>query len=85
MIFLNLLKEYSSKQKSAIGIIPLLYDGNVTVGNGAYKGPIEIIKASYELEYYDCDLDVEPYLFGIHTLKEINFLKNKKYYFTVYQ
>ncbi len=78
MNFLNLSKEHSSKEKSKIGIIPILYQGKVTVGSGAFKGPKEIIKASYELEYFDCENNIEPYIFGIHTLKEINFLKNKE-------
>jgi agmatinase len=63
--------------------LPLLYNGKVTVGDGAFRGPKEIIKASYELEYFDCDLKIEPYLNGIHTLKEINFLKNKEDFFKV--
>ncbi|NCP72122.1 hypothetical protein GW835_01870 [archaeon] len=83
MQFLNLLKEYSNKDKSSICILPLLYNGKVTVGEGAYKGPKEIIKSSYELEYFDCDLKTEPYLNGIYTFKEINFLKNKEDFFKV--
>jgi len=85
MNFLNLSKEFSKKEKSKIGIIPVLYKGKVTVGSGAFKGPKEILRASYELEYFDCESNLEPYLFGIHTLKEINFLKNKEDYFKVSQ
>lgn len=81
MNFLNLSKDFSEKFKSKVIIVPILYAGKVCFQEGAFKGANEIIKASYELEYYDCELDVEPYLVGIHTLKETNYLDTKLNYF----
>jgi len=81
MNFMNLPKEFSNKEKSKVIIVPIEYDGYVTTGGGANKGPKEIIKASYELEYFDCELETEPYLAGIHTTKSIVVKKNKENYF----
>jgi len=81
MNFMNLPKKFSDKEKSKIIIIPLLYEGTVTVGKNASKGPEEIIKASYELEYFDCDLKTEPYTKGIYTHKELKFKETKTNYF----
>ena len=38
-------------------ILPISYEKNLTYGQGASKGPSEIIKASKHLEYYDEELD----------------------------
>jgi agmatinase len=86
MDFMNLPKEFRDKNKSKICILPLIYNGNVTKGNGAFKGPKEIIKASKELEYFDCEFNCEVYTHGIYTTKEYNFLKNKGHdYFLISQ
>ncbi|MDD3976040.1 MAG: arginase family protein [Candidatus ainarchaeum sp.] len=79
IIFLNLPKKYCSKKDSMINIIPIKYKGKVTVGSGAEKGPLEILKASYELEYFDCELNFEPYLYGIYTYPFFNFQKHNNY------
>jgi agmatinase len=77
--FMNLPKEFRNKKTSKICILPLIYKGKVTVGSGAFKGAKEIIKASRELEYFDCDLNNEAYTQGIYTTKEFNFFKIKEY------
>ncbi len=83
---MNLPKGFRNKKKSKICILPLIYNGKVTVGKGAFKGPKNIIKASKELEYFDCETNKESYLHGIYTCKEYNFLKNKeKDYFKISQ
>ncbi|MBM3212119.1 agmatinase, partial [Candidatus Poribacteria bacterium] len=55
-------------EKSAIIILPVPYEGTVTYGSGTGKGPDAIIEASYHVEFYDDELDFEPYIYGIHTL-----------------
>ena len=77
MNFMNLPKEFSTKEKSKIQIIPISFESNVTVGSGASRGPEKILKASKELEYFDEELKVEPYSQGIFTTK-INKLKKEK-------
>jgi agmatinase len=85
MKFMNLPKKYCDKIKSKGIIVPLIYDGKVTVGNGASKGPNEIIKASYELEYFDVETNTEPYINGIYThpkikpIKKLNFNLSSQY------
>jgi agmatinase len=63
--FMNLPDEYSSKEKSKVYIIPVCYEGNMTNGFGTIDSYKAIVSASYELEYFDFDLKVEPYESGI--------------------
>lgn len=70
MNFMNLPKKYSGK-KSKYYILPIEYEGNMTGKKGASKGSKEIIKASYQLEYYDDMFESEPYEKGIHVLKPV--------------
>ncbi len=71
MKFMNLPEEYR-KEDSLFQILPIEYEGNVTYGKGASKGPLEILKASKQLEYYDEQFDKEPFEKGIHTLNTLN-------------
>lgn len=61
---MNLLKEYSSKE-SKTTILPISFKSKTTRKTFAENGPKAIIEASYELEYYDEEIDVEPYEKGI--------------------
>src|SRR3989344_3469788 len=70
MTWMNLPSEYSTKESKFI-ILPIEYENNPTYGHGALKGPKEIIEASKHLEYYDEQLDNEPFLEGIHLLNPI--------------
>lgn len=74
--FMNLPKEYSSKEKSSVRIFPISFTQKATTKNDSYKGAKEILKASKELEYFDDELKIEPYLNGIYTHEIIDF-KNK--------
>ena len=56
---------------SGIVILPVPYEGTVTYGKGARNGPQAIIDASKHIELYDRELDTEPYIYGIHTLPEM--------------
>ncbi|MBW3020769.1 agmatinase [Candidatus Woesearchaeota archaeon] len=67
MNFMNLAKEYSN-EKSKFAILTIPYEGNVTYGTGASKGPDEIIKASEHMEYYEEQFDKEPFIEGIQTI-----------------
>jgi agmatinase len=68
--FMAIPKEYSGK-KSKFSIIPIVYEGNESWMHGAKNGPSAIISASENLEYYDEQFEVEPFLFGIETQSEI--------------
>lgn len=69
--FGDLGKNFSDYATSRVVILPLAYEGTVTYGKGASRGPQAIIKASGQLELYDEELDQETYRIGIHTHKGI--------------
>jgi agmatinase len=68
--FMALPEEYSSK-KSRFSIIPIAYGGNASWMKGAEKGPAAIISASENLEYYDEQFEIEPFVSGIETQEQI--------------
>jgi agmatinase len=74
--YLNLNEEYSFKENSQIHIYPLSFKQKATTKNSSFNGPEEILKASREIEYFDEEFKIEPYLNGIYTHEIIN-LKNK--------
>jgi len=66
MSWMRLPEEYS-KEDSYFCIFPIRFEGKVTYGKGASKGPDAIIEASEHLEYYDEQFKVEPFEKGIFT------------------
>ena len=66
--WMNLPPEY---QKGKFVILPIEYEKDLTFGDGASKGPKEIIAASKHLEYYDEQFDCEPFEKGIEILEPI--------------
>ncbi len=77
MRFMNLPKEYSLKE-SKTTILPISFKSKTTKPTFAEKGPSSIIDASYELEYYDEELDIEPYEKGIYQEEILN-IEEKDY------
>lgn len=53
--------------KVVVALIP--FEGKVSFQTGAKKGPDAIIDASWEVEYYDEELDAEPASAGIETFR----------------
>jgi len=76
--FMNTPKEYSDRNKSRTLIIPISYDVPLAHGGGAGKGPEVILKASANVDYFDLELNYEPYLSGIYT-EDIFSLKDKDF------
>ncbi len=70
MNWMNLPEKYTTKN-SKFFILPVPYEKDVTYGQGASKGPSEIIKASKHLEYYDDQFDCEPFENGIKLLEPV--------------
>jgi len=59
-----------SKNIENVVVIPFGLEKTVSYGSGTSRGPTEIIKASYQVELFDEDLNKEPYKsIGIKTLK----------------
>jgi agmatinase len=68
MQWMNLPEEYRTGK---FALLPIAYEGNVSYGEGASSGCKEIINASQQLEYYDCELECEPFLQGIEVLDSV--------------
>ncbi len=69
--FLGLDREESDCGNSRFVIMPVPYEQTTTYRKGACNGPHAILSASREVELFDDELEVEPYLEGIHTLDEL--------------
>ena len=65
--FLALPEEQSRLDAARAVIIPVPYDSTTSFKSGARDGPKAIIEASYNLEDYDPELDVDVAQYGIYT------------------
>ena len=75
--FLGIDNKFNFKEKAVV--IPFGLEKTVSYGGGTKNGPKEIIKASYQVELYDEELNCEPYKkIGIKTLKPFKIDKNIK-------
>ena len=71
--------EASQKTEAKVVVVPFGLEKSVSYGAGTKNGPKEIIKASYQVELFDEDLNKEPYKYiGIKTLKPFPIKKNLK-------
>jgi agmatinase len=61
-------KRYADWTRADAAIYAAPFGKTVTYQTGTERGPAAIIKASANLEWYDLELDAEPYRHGIHTL-----------------
>lgn len=68
--------EFSSYDKSHVVVLPVPYEGTVSYGAGAGRGPDAILKASLQLEAYDEELQQETSDIGIHTLPSVKVPKS---------
>ncbi len=67
----------NNSTKENVVVVPFGLEKTVSYGGGTKKGPIEIIKASHQVELFDEDLNKEPHKFiGIKTLKPFTIKKN---------
>ena len=53
-------------------VLPVPYEGTVSYGGGAARGPAAILAASTQLELYDEELDWSPEEVGFHTLPPLD-------------
>ncbi len=65
--FLALSAEQSSLERARVVVIPVPYDSTTSFRTGARYGPGAIMDASYGLEDYDSELDLDVPQVGIHT------------------
>ena len=67
----------NNSTKENVVVVPFGLEKTVSYGGGTKKGPIEIIKASHQVELFDEDLNKEPHKsIGIKTLKPFPIKKN---------
>lgn len=69
--FGGLEDEFSDYENSRVAILPIPYEGTVSYGHCASKGPAAIIDASMHMELYDEELACDTYKIGIHTLPQV--------------
>ncbi len=65
--FLALTPEQSALETASAVLIPVPYDSTTSYRTGARYGPAAILAASYNLEDYDHELDIDLSVAGIHT------------------
>ena len=65
--FLALPDHQSDLATASVVLIPIPCDSTTSVRSGARLGPASIIEASYGLEDYDWELDLDVSQLGIHT------------------
>ena len=67
----------NNSTRNNVIVVPFGLEKTVSYGGGTKKGPIEIIKASHQVELFDEDLHKEPHKsIGIKTLKPFPIKKN---------
>ena len=65
--FLALTQEQSSLEAAKVALIPVPYDSTTSFRSGSRDGPEAMITASYGLEDYDFELELDVSEIGIHT------------------
>ena len=65
--FLALHPEQSRLDRARVVLIPAPYDSTTSMRSGSRDGPNAVIQASYGLEDYDWELDLDVSELGIHT------------------
>lgn len=66
--FLSPPVEYCDMERALAIIVPFPYEGGVSYGLGAAGAPQAVLDASQQVEFYDDELDVEPYRAGVATV-----------------
>jgi agmatinase len=60
--------EFRDPQSARAVVVPFGYEGGVSYGRGTGDAPQAVLEASQQVEFYDGDLDAEPFRIGIATL-----------------
>jgi agmatinase len=66
--FLGPDTKYTDMDSAAVAVLPVPFEGGVSYGKGAARGPDAVIDASHYLELYDEVLRIEPHRMGIVTV-----------------
>lgn len=71
LLFLGVPPEESRLAKARVAVIPAPFDQTTSYLPGTRFGPRAILEASRQVEFYDEELDREPFDIGVATLSEI--------------
>src|SRR5712664_4803596 len=71
LLFLGLSPAESPLSRARVAFVPAPFDQTTSYMPGTRFGPRAILKASRRVEFYDEELDLEPFRIGIATLGEI--------------
>ncbi len=69
--FMGLEDADAALESAGAVILPVPYESTTSYGGGTRRGPRAILDASRYVEYYDQELDTEPWKVGIHTLPQL--------------
>jgi agmatinase len=70
-LFLGMRAEEAPLTKARVAVIPSPFDQTTSYMPGTRFGPRAILEASRQVEFYDEELDREPYEIGVATLEPI--------------
>lgn len=70
--YFGLSDEFSSIENSRVTIVPCPYEATTSYGKGTAGGPAAILEASQQVELFDDELWVEPYIVGIQTADTVH-------------
>src|SRR5688572_388676 len=70
-LFLGMRAEEAPLAKARVAVIPAPFDQTTSYMPGTRFGPRAILEASRQVEFYDEELDREPYGIGVATLETI--------------
>jgi agmatinase len=72
MNFLDISPEESKRENAKVVILPVPFENTTSYGGGTINGPEAIIKASSQVEFFDEELEKEPFRCGIHTQEPLD-------------
>jgi agmatinase len=65
--FLGLGEEFTALDGAKVALLPVPYEATTSYMAGTRLGPEAILQASRHVEFYDHELNTEPYRLGLHT------------------
>ena len=73
MNFLAIANAEAELKNSQVVVLPVPYEATTSYAKGTALGPKAILAASSQVEFYDEETKLEPYLLGIHTAASLDF------------
>ncbi|PIR24609.1 MAG: agmatinase [Deltaproteobacteria bacterium CG_4_10_14_0_2_um_filter_43_8] len=71
--FLGLSESEATYEKAKVVFLPVPLEKTTSYAKGTANGPEAILQASTQVEFYDEEIDDEPFLLGLHTKASLQF------------